>query len=234
MKTTKSYSISYKKINELSILVKSLPLQAFNQSKHFQSLKDLFWRVSNLEEKYKALMDKLAESKLKADQLAVIKKQGGIDAFAKRVKKGNTGFSAISHGSDGTTINFGSKKIVTTLQDYVTRYSELLETLKYLIADIYNDPLGKRDSFNAYIAKKTTKAKKDFDFDYVTDINRYLWNAQKHQADISLTPIIYKQSGMIMPKLHASGRFRKINLETFADESLDNLIELLKFIHRKL
>ena len=234
MKTTRNYSFSYKKINKLSLLVKSLPPQVFNQSKHFQSLKDLFWRISSLEEKYKALMSKLAESKAKADELAEIKKRGGIDAFAKKVKGGNTGFSAISHGSDGITINFGSKKIGTALQDYVTRYSELLETLKYLIVDIYNDPLGERDSFNGYIARKTTKSKKDFDFDYLTDFNKHLWNAQKHKSDISLTPITYKPSGMIMPKLHAEGRFRRVNLETFTDESLDNLIELLKFIHGQL
>lgn len=233
MLVKKSYSISYKKINELSHLIKSIPLHALNRSKYFQNIKDLFWRISSLEEKYKVLVNKLGKSRIRADELAEIKKRKGIGAFAEEVKKGDTGFSAISHGSDGTTINFGSKKIVTALQDYVNRYSELLETLKYLIADIYNDPPGKRDSFNGYIVKKHTKANEDFDFNYLTDFNKYLWNFQKHKSDISLTPIVYKQSGMIMPKLHAEGRFRQVDLETFIDESLDNLIELLKFIHSR-
>lgn len=233
MTATKSYSISYKKINELFHLIKSIPPQVLNRSKYFQNIKDLFWRTSSLEEKYKVLVDKLIKSRIQADELAEIKKRRGIGAFEEEVKRGNTDFSAISHGSDGTTINFGSKKIVTALQDYVNRYSELLETLKYLIADIYNDPPGKRDSFNGYIVKKHTKANEDFDFSYLTDFNKHLWNFQKHQSDISLTPLVYKQSGVIMPRLHAEGRFRQVDLETFTDGSLDNLIELLKFIRSR-
>lgn len=233
MTTMKSYSISLKKINQLSYLIKSIPLHVLNRSKYFRNIKGLFWRISSLEEKYKVLMNQFIKSRVRADELAGIKKRRGISALKEEIKKGNTGFSAISYGSDGTTVNFGSKKISTALQDYVTRYSELLETLKYLIANIYNDPPGKRDSFNGYITKKRTKANKDFDFNYLIDFNKHLWNSQKHQSDISLTPIVYKQSGVIMPRLHAGGRFRKADFETFVNESLDNLIELLKFIRNR-
>lgn len=232
--TTKTYSISYQKINNLSHLGKTLPLQRFSQSEYFKNIKDLFWRISNFEEKYKALMKKITDSKIKADELAGIKKRGGFTALDERLKRGNTGFSAISYGSDGETINFGSKKIDAVLQDHITRYSELLETLKYLIADIYNDPLGERDSFNAFIAKNTTRIKNDFDLSYLTDFNRYLWNEQKHQSDISLSPMIYGVDNVVMPRLRAEGRFRRVDLETFVEESLDSLIEFLKFIHSRL
>lgn len=231
--TTKTYSISYQKINDLSRLGKTLPLQRFNQSEYFKSTKDLFWRISNLEDKYKALMKKITDSKIKADELVGIKKRRGFATFNEKLKEGKTGFSSISYSSDRKTIYFGSKKIETVLQDYVTRYSELLETLKYLIADIYNDLLGKRDSFNGYIARKTTKSKNDFDFSYLTDFNKYLWNKQKHQSDISVTPVIYKLDTIIMPKLRAEGRFKKVDLETFIEESLDNLIGLMRFIHNQ-
>ena len=147
------------------------------------------------------------------------------------MSKGQSGFSSTSYGSNGITVNFGSKKIDTVLQDYITRYSELLETLKYLIADIYNDPLGERDSFNAFIAKNTTRMKNDFDLSYLTDFNKYLWNEQKHHSDISVTPIIYKPDETVMPKLRAEGRFRKVDITIFTEESLGNMINLLRFIH---
>jgi len=64
MITTKSYSISYQKINELSHLGKSLPPRVFNNSKYFKSVKDLFWRITSLEEKYKTLMEKIKDSEM--------------------------------------------------------------------------------------------------------------------------------------------------------------------------
>lgn len=227
---TKTYTTNYQKINELSHLGKSLPPRVFNNSKYFRSVKDLFWRITSLEEKYKTLMEKIRDSEMRTDDLVGIRDRGGLKALNERLSKGQSGFSSISYGSDGVTINFGSKKIDTALQDYVIRFSELLETLKYLLADIYSDPLGKQDSFNRYIFRKTTRVSQDFDFDYLTDFNKYLWNEQKHQSDISVTPIIYKSNGMVMPKLRAEGIFRRVDLETFVEESLDNMIDLLKFI----
>lgn len=231
MKTTRNYSISYQKINELSHLGKSLPPRVFNNSKYFRCIKDLFGRITSLEEKYKILMEKIMDSKMRADDLVGIRVRGGLRALVERLSKGQSGFSLISYGSDKVTINFGSKKIDTVLQDYITRYSELLETLKYLIADIYNDPLGERDSFNAFIAKNTTRVKNDFDLSYLTDFNKYLWNEQKHQSDISVTPIIYKPNGIVMPKLTAEGRFRRVDITIFTEESLEGMINLLSFIH---
>jgi len=233
MTTTRSYSICYQKINELSHLGKTFPLQRFNQSEYFKNIKGLFWRVSNLEGKYKTLMGKLVDSKMQADELVGIKKRRGLAALNERLSEGQTGFSSISYSSDKETINFGSKKLASVLQDYITRYSELLETLKYLIADLYNDPLGERDSFNAFIAKNTTRIKNEFDLGYLTDFNRYLWNEQKHQSDISLSPMIYGADNAAMPQLRAEGRFRRVDLETFVAESLDSLIDLLKFIHSR-
>ncbi|PJE68227.1 hypothetical protein COU94_02965 [Candidatus Shapirobacteria bacterium CG10_big_fil_rev_8_21_14_0_10_38_8] len=231
MITTKSYSISYQKINELSHLGKSLPPRVFNNSKYFKSVKDLFWRITSLEEKYKTLMEKIKDSEMRADYLIGIRDRRGLKALNERLSKGQSGFSSTSYGSNGITVNFGSKKIDTVLQDYITRYSELLETLKYLIADIYNDPLGERDSFNAFIAKNTTRMKNDFDLSYLTDFNKYLWNEQKHHSDISVTPIIYKPDETVMPKLRAEGRFRKVDITIFTEESLGNMINLLRFIH---
>lgn len=228
---TRTYTTSYKKINMLSYLGKSLPPQIFNNSKYFRNVKNLFWRITSLEEKYKTLMRKITDSEMLVDGLVGIRNRGGLKALNERLSKGQSGFSSISYGSDGSTINFGSKKIDTALQDYVTRYSELLEILKYLLVDIHNDPLGKRDSFNQYIFRKSTKITQDFDFSYLTDFNKYLWNEQKHQSDISTTPIIHKSGGIIMPNLRVGGRFKKVNIKIFVEESLDNMINLLDFIH---
>lgn len=228
---TKIYTTSYQKINELSHLGKSLPPQVFNNSKYFKNVKGIFWRITSLEEKYKILMEKIRDSEMQADDLVAIQDRGGRKALGERLSKGQSGFSSISYGSDGATINFGSKKIDVALQDYVTRFSELLETLKYLLADIYSDPLGKKDSFNQYIFRKTTKASKSFNFDYLTDFNEYLWNEQKHQSDISVSAMIYKPDGMVMPRLRAGGRFGKLDITIFTEESLESVISLLKFIH---
>ena len=90
-----------------------------------------------------------------------------------------------------------------------------------------------RDSFNAFIVKNTTRIKNEFDLGYLTDFNRYLWNEQKHQWDISLSAMVYSPDNVIMPKLRARGRFGRVNLETFVAESLDSLIDFLKFIHSR-
>lgn len=233
MITTKIYTTNYRKINELSQLAKSLPLQVFNQSKYFQSVKDLFWRMSNLEDKYKILMTKIIEDQEESDNLVGYLERSGITALEEQWKLGKHGFSSMSYGSDKTTIYFGSKKIVPALQDYVTRYSELLETMKYFLVEIYDDFLGDRDSFNRYVTRDTTKSQDYFDFSYLHDFNQELWNKQKHQVDIHLTSMIYKQHKMFMPKLGAGGRFRQVELLAFIDESLDNSIKLLKFVNGK-
>lgn len=233
MITTKTYTTDYQKINELSQLAKNLPLQIFNQSKYFQSVKDLFWRMSNLEDKYKILMTKIRDAQESAGNLAGYLERGGITALKEQLKLGKHVFSSVSYGSDNTTINFGSKKIVTALQDYVTRYSELLETIKYFLVEIYGDFLGDRDSFNRYVTRDTTKSKNDFDFSYFQDFNGHLWNKQKHQVDIYLTAMTYKQNTMFMPKLGANGRFKQVDLETFIEESLDNMIRLLGFVQNR-
>lgn len=231
MITIRNYLIDYKKINELSRLGKTLPLGRFSQSNYFSSIRDLFWRISNLEEKYKILIEKIRDAQESADNLVGYLERSGIVALEKQLSQGKHGFSSVSYGSNKASVNFGSKKIVTALQDYVTRYSELLESVKYLLADIYGDSLGDRDSFNRYITRDTTQSKNDFDFSYLRDFNNHLWNKQKHKVDIYLTAITYKQQRMLMPELRANGRFLKVNLETFIEESLDNLIELFKFIH---
>ncbi len=231
MNTTKTYTISYEKINELSHLGKSLPPGIFNRSKYFKNLKDMFWRVTNLEEKYKILMGIIRDSKVRADELVAIRENGGVKALDEELSKGKGGFFAIMYGSDGVTIHFSNKKIDTALQDYISRFSELLETLKYLLADIYSDPLNNRDSFNKFIIQRNPLVAQHFNFDYLTDFNKYLWNEQKHQSDISVTPLTYNSNGMIMPKISAGGRFKRQDLKTCIDESLENMIELFNFVH---
>lgn len=231
MTTTKNYSIDYTKINELSRLGKTLSLGKFSQSNHFSSIRDLFWRISNLEEKYKILMEKIRNAQESANNLVSYLERGGITALEEELRRGKHGFSSVSYGSDKASINFGSKKIVTALQDYVTRYSELLESVKFLLAEIYGDFLGGRDSFNRYITRNTTRSVNDFNFGYLRDFNDYLWNRQKHHVDIYLTAMTYKQQRILMPELMANGRFSRAKLETFIEESLDHLIELFEFIH---
>lgn len=231
MGTMKTYTINYQKINELSLIGKSLPPSVYNKSKHFKNVKDVFWRVTNLEEKYKVLMGIIRDSEVRADELIAIRESGGVKALDEELSKGKSGFFAIMYGSDGVTIHFSNKKIDTALQDYISRFSELLETLKYLLADIYNDPLNSRDSFNKFIIQRKPQVAQHFNFDYLTDFNKYLWNEQKHQSDISVTPLTYNSSGLIMPKIRAEGRFKKQDLKISIDESLENMIELFKFVH---
>lgn len=231
MITTKNYTINYEKINELSLLGKSLPAKLFNRSKYFKNVKGVFWRVTNLEEKYKILMSEIRDSEMKADDLVSIRERGGIKALEEELRKGKSGFYSTSYGSDGVTIHFVSKKIDTALQDYISKFSELLETLKYLLADIYDDTLNKQDSFNKFIKLNKPQVSRHFDFNYLTDFNKYLWNEQKHQSDISVTAITYTPDGTIMPKMRAEGRFKNQDLKTFIEESLENIIKLFKFIH---
>lgn len=231
MITTKNYTINYEKINELSLLGKSLPTKLFNRSKYFKNVKSVFWRVTNLEEKYKILMKQIIESEMKADDLISVRNRGGIKALDGKLSKGKNGFSSISYGSDNVTIHFGTKKIDTVLQDYVSRFSELLETLKYLLADIYDDTLNKQDSFNKFIKLNKPEVAQHFEFNYLIDFNKYLWNEQKHQSDISVTAITYTPNGIIMPKMRAEGRFKNQDLKPFIEESLENIIKLFKFIH---
>lgn len=230
MNITKNYTIDYKKINELSLIAKSLPPNIFNKSKYFKNVKDLFWRVTNLEEKYKILVGIIRDSEVRADELIAIRNSGGIKALDEELSKGKSGFFAIMYGSDGVTIHFSNKKIDTAPQDYISRYSELLETLKYLLADIYNDQLDNRDSFNKFILLKKPQVAQYFNFDYLTDFNKYLWNEQKHQSDISVTPLTYTSNGFVVPEIRAEGRFKRQNLETCLDESLENMVELFKFV----
>lgn len=103
MITTKTYTTNYRKINELSWLAKSLPLQIFNQSKYFQSVKDLFWRMSNLEDKYKILMTKIIEDQEEAVNLVGYLERSGITALEEQWKLEKHGFSSMSYGSDKTT-----------------------------------------------------------------------------------------------------------------------------------
>lgn len=230
MSTMKTYTINYQKINELSLIGKSLPPSVYNKSKHFKNVKDVFWRVTNLEEKYKILMGIIRDGEVRADELIAIRENGGVKALDEELSKGKSGFFAIMYGSDGVTIHFSNKKIDTALQDYVSRFSELLETLKYLLADIYNDPLNNRDSFNKFIILRNPQVAKHFNFDYLTDFNKYLWNEQKHQSDISVTPLTYTSSGFTVPEIRAEGRFKRQNLKTCLDESLESMIELFKFV----
>jgi len=231
MITTKTYTISYEKINKLSHLGKSLPPEIFNKSKYLKNLKDLFWRVTNLEEKYKVLVGIIRDGEVRADELIAIRESGGVKALDEELSKGKSGFFAIMYGSDGATIHFSNKKIDTALQDYISRFSELLETLKYLLADTRSDPLNKQDSFNKFIKHKKPQVALHFDFDYLTDFNKYLWNEQKHQSDISVTPLTYDSGGMHLPTIRAKGRFNKQDLKICIDESLDNTILLFQFIH---
>ena len=232
MITTRTYRINYQSINDLSHIVKNLPLHRFNNSSYFNNIKDLFWRMSNFEEKYKILMQQIQESRIKADDLAELLDKGSFDKLEAHLAKGNHGFSVITYSSDKTKIYFGTKRIVTPLQDYITRYSELLETFKYLLADIYNDPLAPRDSFNGYIAIATTQSKNDFNFTALTEFNRDLWNKQKHHGDIKLSAFIYNEGNMAMPKIklqNGSG----VEVETFIENSLENMNLLAEFIRNK-
>lgn len=230
MNTTKTYTIDYKRINELSLMAKNIPPGIFNKSKYFKNVKDMFWRVTNLEEKYKVLVGIIRDSEVRADELVAIRNNGGVKALDEELSKGKSGFFAIMYGSDSVTVHFSNKKIDTALQDYISRYSELLETLKYLLADIYNDQLNNRDSFNAFILLRKPRVSQHFNFDYLTDFNKYLWNEQKHQSDISVTPLTYTSSGFIGPEVRAEGRFKRQNLKICLDESLETMIELFKFV----
>lgn len=227
----RSYTVSYEAINKLSYLCKSFPTGLINKSKYFKSLKDIFWRITALEDKYKTLINKIIDTKVHADNLVLIKRRGGVEALEDVLKKGKSGFSSVSYYSDGKTINFGTKRIDPLLQDYITRYSELLEILKCMLADLFNDKLGAKESFNAFVSHKDSKIGQLFDFEYLRDFNKYLWNEQKHQSDVSMTPFIYDGNILINPKLRAEGRFKKSNMDDFLSESLDSLIKLVEFIH---
>jgi len=228
---SKSYTISYERINELTTLARTLPVEIFNQSPYFFQVKDLFWRIDNLEVKYKTLIKQIKSTEMEADKLVSLLNTQGMTAVQRSFKGGKHGFSSMSYGSDQKTVHFGTKKIDTALQDYVTRYSEILETSKYFIANQFNDYLEDTDSFSGYVNKSTPQNDELFSFDYLIDFNRYLWNEQKHSSDIGTSAISNQGDILKMPLLRSRGRFNCMNIEEFLDESIENLTKLFKFIH---
>ncbi len=230
----RSYSIDYTKINDVVTLVRTLPLPPINRSPYFSQIHHIFNRVGNLSGKYKVLMDVIMADRQGADKLIDIWVRGGRSALEAGLKKRKSGFNEVGY-SDTGVIKFSTRHINPALQDYIGRYAELLETVKYLLADIYQDHLGDRDSFNQFIAGRTTRCKQDLNFDYLTDFNKCLWNEQKHSTDISVTPIIYERGKRVLPKLRIdAGRFKRMDLDKFLEESLNKMIELLRFIHSKM
>jgi len=228
---SKTYAIAYEKIGELTTLTRTLPVEIFNQSPYFFQVKDLFWRIDNLEEKYKTLMWQIKSTEMEADKLVSLLNTQGIVAVQESFKGGRHEFSSLSYGSDLKTVHFGTKKIDTALQDYITRYSEILETSKYFIAFNFNDYLEDTDSFGGYVNKSTPKNDKLFSFDYLIDFNKYLWNEQKHSSNIGTSAISNRGDVLEMPQLRSKGRFNGMNIERFLDESVEHLIKLFKFIH---
>ena len=228
--TSHSYPLNFTKINELTALVNTLPLQFFAKSKYFNNIKDTFDRISNFEEKYKKLVHAILEAKERADELSEVYFSQGMNACMEKSRSMGSLFPAISFGNQ--RINLSSKRIKTALQDYITRYSELLETLKYVLEVIYNEPLRQDDSFNKYIARLTPTSKQMFDLSYFTAFNRHLWNKQKHRTDVSVSPIIITASSRMNPHIRPmSGSFNNTDIDSFIEESVLRMIELIKFIH---
>ena len=134
-KIISSYSIDYTKINQVSTLAKTIP--GISTSNYFKHVKDIYFRADSLENSYKNLVGTVSDSRIKADDLISVFVSGGSSALEETLKNGKDGFSTISYGSGNNgRLNLSLVGASHYFQEYVNKYSELLELLKFILAEI--------------------------------------------------------------------------------------------------
>jgi len=124
-------------------------------------------------------------------------------------------------------------------EDYIGKYCELLEILKYILVEQYNDDVktNRRSTFNEYAkqGKHSPVLDDGFDFSIIRDICK-LWNHKKHHGILKVTSYIISDNLPAIPRLDTRDKNSICNdlcIEDFLDLTLSELKKLLLLIHGK-